>query len=545
MDTAAPRLAARLHRTRLARAERVCFGCFPFSRLLQAHTLSAAADAFVTVSFAGSLFFNVSVDAARPRVILALALTVAPFAVVASAIGPLIDRVRGGHRLAVGGACAVRAVLAWVLAGHLGSLAFYPLAFGVLVSGKAYSVAKSALVPRLVGERHELVGANSRLARLGFMAGAVSGAAALAALKLAGAITVVRIGAVVYLAAALAATRLPRPPPQAPVQRELEYEELHAPALVYSAAAIAAIRACVGFVTFLVGFALKERGEPAAFFALAVGAGALGGMAGAYVAPWLRRRLSEVRMIALALCLPAAAVLFVAAAFDRVSVLFLAAAVGCAANVGRQAFDSLVQVYAPDADRGRAFARYETAFQLSWVLGAVIPAALTPRPAVALGLLGAALAAAAAAYLRGARHALELTPAVGELRARVQAALAAEAGPLHAQLVEQADALAKAGASGPAVVTAAAAVEVQAQALGGEAYGRPEVNPAAALTRLAWTDLTGRAACVELSRLRDDAVAGRVGRAEAARAVVLARQLQGELDAQTARGASAAQAEAG
>ena len=40
-------------------------------------------DAFFTVSLAGSLFFNVSFDAARPRILLYLVLTMAPFALVA------------------------------------------------------------------------------------------------------------------------------------------------------------------------------------------------------------------------------------------------------------------------------------------------------------------------------------------------------------------------------------------------------------------------------------------------------------------------------
>lgn len=47
-----------------------------------------------------------------------------------------------------------------------------------------------------------------------------------------------------------------------------------------------------------------------------------------------------------------------------------------AASVGKQAFDSLVQRDAPDADRGRIFARFEARFQIAWVVGAVIPAAI-------------------------------------------------------------------------------------------------------------------------------------------------------------------------
>ena len=44
------------------------------------------------------------------------------------------------------------------------------------------------------------------------------------------------------------------------------------------------------------------------------------------------------------------------------------------------AFDSLVQRDAPDANRGRSFARFETRFQLVWVIGALLPLLLLPIP---------------------------------------------------------------------------------------------------------------------------------------------------------------------
>ena len=43
---------------------------------------------------------------------------------------------------------------------------------------------------------------------------------------------------------------------------------------------------------------------------------------------------------------------------------------------GRIAFDSLLHRDGPEHLRGRAFARFETRFQLAWVIGALIPVAL-------------------------------------------------------------------------------------------------------------------------------------------------------------------------
>ena len=55
---------------------------------------------------------------------------------------------------------------------------------------------------------------------------------------------------------------------------------------------------------------------------------------------------------------------------------------------GRLGFDSLLQRDGPDAVRGRAFARFETRFQVAWVVGAlvgIIPVERAARPARARG----------------------------------------------------------------------------------------------------------------------------------------------------------------
>ena len=56
----------------------------PFGRLAVAQAASVVGDACLTVALAGSIFFSLSPGAARPKVLLYLLLTVAPFAVVKS-----------------------------------------------------------------------------------------------------------------------------------------------------------------------------------------------------------------------------------------------------------------------------------------------------------------------------------------------------------------------------------------------------------------------------------------------------------------------------
>jgi hypothetical protein len=72
--------------------------------------------------------------------------------------------------------------------------------------------------------------------------------------------------------------------------------------------------------------------------------------------------------------------------------IVLAAVVNLASGIGRMAFDSIVQRDAPDANQGRAFAKFETRFQLSWAGAGVIPVVFTFPGRVGfltVGLIGA------------------------------------------------------------------------------------------------------------------------------------------------------------
>ncbi|MFM7258400.1 MAG: MFS transporter, partial [Acidimicrobiaceae bacterium] len=65
------------------------------------HSLIACGEAAFAIALADSLFLSISPDAARSRVLLFLAMSLAPFAIVAPFIGPVIDRIPGGRRITV------------------------------------------------------------------------------------------------------------------------------------------------------------------------------------------------------------------------------------------------------------------------------------------------------------------------------------------------------------------------------------------------------------------------------------------------------------
>src|SRR5437763_15197773 len=189
-------------------------GASVLAGLVELHAVQAAADTFVTVALAGHLFFEVPSGQARSRVALYLLVTMAPFAVVAPVLGPLLDRFRHGRRFALAATTVARATLALVIGHNLGggmaALALYPAALGVLVAGKAYSIVRSAAVPRLMPPGLSLVQANARLTFAGVVAPGIAGVFAIGLARSFGHLPTLRFAAVLYGVAAVLSLRLPR-----------------------------------------------------------------------------------------------------------------------------------------------------------------------------------------------------------------------------------------------------------------------------------------------------------------------------------------------
>jgi MFS family permease len=375
------------------RLARLLFGPAPIRKLAVIHLAQAMGDGLFAVSLAGSLFFNVSIDAARPNILLYLLVTMAPFAVLAPLVGPLVDRVADGYPRVVGVANVARTLLCLLLALHLRTLLFYPEALGVLVAAKTYSVAKAALVPRMQPQRSQLLASNARLSRLGALGAAVGGGAGAGIILVSRAeIAVILAGAAFCLAAVLA-FRLPRLEPDSFSSPAEEFEELHDPDVLAAAASVAVLRAASGFLAFFIAFHLKRTGAPPWLFGVMAGASTFGAVAGTVIGPKLRSRYQERALLRGAMVLPALCCLLGAVRVTSPVLIVSVGALAISSNIGRLAFDSIVQAHAPDVDRGRAFAGFETRFQLAWVAGAVGPVGL--RIPGWAGLLATALLMAA------------------------------------------------------------------------------------------------------------------------------------------------------
>ena len=403
------------------------------------HALSLAGDALVTLALAGSLFFNISPHAARGRVALSLVLTMAPFAVVAPFLGPIIDRAKGGRRLMVLLSAGGRAVACLFMARYIHGLLLFPAAFVTLVCSKAYVVAKAALVPVAVERPDELVEANSKLAVVGALVGFVAAIPGVAILKLLSAATLLRVDCVVFGLCCISALRIvssPRarsgragsgspaagggrrgaggagggscgaagvavPGPAGVAVPGPAGAPLPPGVVQVAAAAVGSLRFSVGFMTFLVAFAFR-RGHAAAWWYGVVLAASVGGnLVGAVIAPRLRGRVSEEHILAgsvAAVGLAGLLVMQLAALHRYPAAALLAAMLGIAAGSAKLAFDSLVPARGPAASQGRAFARFEAVFQLVWVVGALVPVVIAMSLRVGFVVVTVVTAASVVVY---------------------------------------------------------------------------------------------------------------------------------------------------
>ncbi len=394
-----------LQRPRAAAGE--TFITTPFARLARTHALSAAGDALVATALSGLLFFSIPETEARGQVLLYLLLTMAPFAVVSPLIGPAIDRARSGRRWMIIGSTSLRAALCFFMIDDVGGLLLFPEAFAILVLQKGYSVARSAIVPATVRTDSELVEANSKLSLLSGIMSFVAAAPGFALLALAGPKLVLGLAVVVFGAASVVGLRLPKAPVALSPPDDAERAELRGAGVLLAASAMGLLRGIVGFLTFLVAFDFRKAGTPAWQFGVVAGVGVVGGLLGAVVAPRLRRVTNEERILIAVLVLTVVCGAVAALLGDVRGAILIAGVVGVAASAGKLAFDSIVQRDAPDANRGRSFARFEARFQLLWVVGALIPVAMRVPADVGFAMVTAVAAFAGFSYTVGqlaARH---------------------------------------------------------------------------------------------------------------------------------------------
>ncbi|GAA1537340.1 MFS transporter [Streptomyces albidochromogenes] len=421
-------------------------------KLIELHAVNGAGDVMVTVALASTVFFSVPTDEARGRVALYLAVTMAPFTLLAPVIGPLLDRIPHGRRAAMAGAMLARAVLALAMSGAVatGGLELYPAALGVLVSSKAYGVVRSAVVPRLLPPRFSLVKANSRVTLAGLLATGVAAPIGVGlqqlgpAWPLYGAFTL-------FVAGTALALSMPHKVDSAKGERKaMLLEHGHGlghgghgtgtgtdrdrdresgrgrwrgrgraegraaprrpglrtvgPSVLHGLQANAAHRALSGFLIFFLAFLIREHplsGQSAAVSLAVVGVSAgVGNACGTAIGALLKSRGPEM-IIATVLLLTLGVAVTAAVFFGGLMVAVLGATAGLCQALAKLSLDALIQRDVPEEVRTSAFARSETLLQMAWVVGGAIGIALPLNGTLGMGVAAGLLATGAALSVRG------------------------------------------------------------------------------------------------------------------------------------------------
>ena len=402
-----------------------------FGRLALVHVVMMAGDTLVTVSLAGSLFFSVSPTEAKSKVLLYLVLTIAPFAVVSPVLGPLIDRSANGRRILVALSASVRVLLCWSMSQHLNSLWLFPEAFFVLISSKLYGVTRGALVPEMartdqfrdhaddvgragwpsegISQDRGFAGFNAQLTLLGTLSGVVAGSVGAAVLKTLGAPSVLIVAAVVFVAGTVASLRLQRPAKalrdevvMSAEDRDLQMlSPLGAGEVTWGLSAAALMRFGVGFSSFLLAFGLRREHVGLEWYAYALSSSAVGSLLGLGLVTRVRNAVAETTLLALAVLATGVGAAVASRHPTLITQTVLAGWLGLCAAVAQPSFDAITQRLVPTGAQGRTFARFAVRQQLLWVVGALIPVAVSLSFAAGDQFLAVVMLAGGVAYAVG------------------------------------------------------------------------------------------------------------------------------------------------
>lgn len=361
--------------------------------LTYATMLNYASDATMAVALANTLFFAATSGESRDRVALYLLITIAPFALVAPVIGPALDRIQRGRRLAMCLSSVGQGLMAVLMALHFDDWGLYPAALGMMVLSKSFTVLKSAITPRVVPSGVTLSKTNARLTVFGLAAGGVFGAVASGVSSLFGSPGALWFTGLVCVAAAVQSMRIPS---------WVEATEGEVPAslkahpgkkkrqplgrdVVVALWGNGSVRVLTGFLMMFAAFAVKAHAEqngqsPFTQLLLLGIIGAAAGVGG-FIGNALGSRLQfgHPTQVVLGSIAAALASTVLAAVLAGIATAAIVGLVGATASaLAKISLDAAIQADLPEESRASAFGRSETVLQLAWCFGGAIGLLLPP-----------------------------------------------------------------------------------------------------------------------------------------------------------------------
>jgi MFS family permease len=360
-----------------------------------------AVDAAMAVALANTLFFAAASGESKGKVALYLLITIAPFAVVAPLIGPALDRLQHGRRVALAASFMLRTALVVVLIanydGATGSFppwVLYPCALGMMVLSKSFSVLRSAMTPRVLPPTIDLVRVNSRLTTFGLLGGTLVGGAVAAGAEyffnlfhmpgalyivvfvtVAGAALSMRIPKWVEVTAGEVPTTLSYHGRSAELRRHPEQKRARQPLGRNIIAALwgnCTIKVMVGFLFLYPAFVAKSHDasgwEQLRILGVIGAAAAIGNFAGNFTAA--RLKLGYPALLVVRCAVAVTAVSLATALTGKLMVAAIATLVTSGASaIAKASLDASLQDDLPERSRASAFGRSESLLQLAWVAG--------------------------------------------------------------------------------------------------------------------------------------------------------------------------------
>ncbi len=346
-----------------------------------------AVDAALAVALAGTLFFAAAAAESTGRVLLYLVITVAPFAVIAPFIGPMLDRLQSGRRLALAMSSFGRALLALLMAFNFSNFnpwVIYPCALGNLVLSKAFGVLKAALTPRVLPEQITLVKTNSRLTTFGMIAGGAAGALAAGLSKAFGSPGALFFTAACAVGGGILCLRIPAwvesTEGEVPVKQVATGTARGFPPVVVATLwANSMIRVETGFLALFIAFVVKSQYPQPQYSAFTqllllgvIGAAAgVGGFAGNAMGARLPLSAPEtISLLSLVAVFVATVVAVVAPGLATAAIFGFVGST--ASSLAKVSLDSVIQRDLPEESRASGFGKSESILQLAWVFGGVL-----------------------------------------------------------------------------------------------------------------------------------------------------------------------------
>lgn len=277
----------------------------------------------------------------------------------------------------------------------------------MLVSSKAYGVARAAAVPRLVPESFTLVKANGRISLSGVVGVSVSAPIAGTAAYF-GSEWSLRWAFVLFVIATILAILLPAKVDATQGEDQMvlrsgdaaqppRRNRLRIPATVaFALRANCGPRWLSGFLTMFMAFLLRENPidgyRTELLLAIVIGAAGLGNTLGIALAALLKR-VDPTLTVVLAAAAGGVMTLVAALFYGLVPLALLGLTAGLSQSLAKLSLDSTIQRDVPERVRTSAFARSDTLLQLAWVVGGFVGIALPLVPRLGLGIACAVLTA--------------------------------------------------------------------------------------------------------------------------------------------------------